>query len=414
MLSNKAGDMTPFDMQKPPYRQNMLLLPLIWGASYAATRRFGLKIERENMDGVKPPYIIFSTHQGFSDYYIAPLAAFPHRANYVSDMEGFAAFGEWLYRSIGCIGKRRYVPELSVLRNIRRVLDNGDILVIFPESRHSNIGTTSLIPENMGRLAKMMNVPVVTLSVHGSYLANPFWDENHTRTVPMNAKLKCICRAEDMQNTSVEEIQRKIQTELSYDEYKWQWENKIKIDYSKRAEGIHKALYQCPICRGKFAMQSSESSLKCDKCGAKWQMDEFGRMLFDGQANEFSHVPHWYEWQRQNVIEEIDNGQYGLSFNVRIEALPNSKGFVDMGRGVLSHSQKGFVLSMKEGIMRFTSRTMESVQTEYDYRGCGMCIVLSTRDCCYYIYSDDKNFNPTYIQFAAEYFHQLYKNNTIK
>lgn len=327
--------MSPFDMKRLPCRQNALLLPVIWGASYVATRKFRLKIQRENMDGVKPPYIIFSTHQGFSDYYIAPLAAFPHRANYVSDMEGFAAFGERLYRSIGCIGKRRYVPELSVLRNIRHVLDNGDILVIFPESRHSNAGTTSLIPENMGRLAKMMNVPVVTLSVHGSYLANPFWDENHTRTVPMNAKLKCICRSEDIKNTSAEEIQRNIETELSYDEYKWQWENKIKIDYPKRAEGIHKALYQCPVCRGKFAMQSSGISLKCGKCGAQWQMGEFGRMLFDGDANEFSHIPYWYEWQRRNVIDEIDSGQYGLSFNVRIEALPNSKGFIDMGQGVL-------------------------------------------------------------------------------
>ena len=48
---------------------------------------------------MKPPYLVLSTHQGFSDYYIAPLALFPHRANYVSDMEGFAAFErDWLYR----------------------------------------------------------------------------------------------------------------------------------------------------------------------------------------------------------------------------------------------------------------------------------------------------------------------------
>ena len=41
------------------------------------------------------------------------------------------------------------------------------------------MGTTSRIPGNMGKLAKLMKVPVVTLSVHGSYLAGPFWDEEH-------------------------------------------------------------------------------------------------------------------------------------------------------------------------------------------------------------------------------------------
>lgn len=362
------------------------------------------------MDGIKPPYIIFSTHQGFSDYYIAPLAVFPYRANYVSDMEGFAEFGEWLYRNVGCIGKRRYVSDFSVVRNIRHVLHkNKDILVIFPESRHSNVGTTSLIPENMGRLAKMMNVPVVTLSVHGSYLANPFWDEEHTRIVPMEAELKCVCNAEDVKCVSSDDIQQLIEIELAYDEYKWQLENKIKIDYPKRAEGIHKALYQCPVCREKFTMQSSGSSLKCKKCGAEWQMDELGCMLLDDRFNEFSHIPYWYEWQRRNVIEEICCGQYDLSFDVQIEALPNSKGFVDMGKGTLRHSREGFVLSMGDDVLKFSSQTMESVQTEYNYRGRGMCIVLSNRDCCYYVYCKDTKFNPTYIQFAAEYFHSLSK-----
>ena len=63
------------------------------------TRSLGLKTEKAGMEKMKPPYLVLSTHQGFSDYYIAPLALFPHRANYVSDMEGFAAFErDWLYR----------------------------------------------------------------------------------------------------------------------------------------------------------------------------------------------------------------------------------------------------------------------------------------------------------------------------
>ena len=170
----KKPDMTPFDTTHPPAKQNPLLLPLIWMLSYFQTRKFKLKIRKINMKGLKPPYILLSTHQGESDYAIVPLALFPHRANYISDMEGFAVYGKWLYRQIGCIAKRRFVPDYSVIRHSKTVLlQNKNILVLFPEARHSNIGTTAQISETAARLIKRFALPVATLSIHGSYLANP-------------------------------------------------------------------------------------------------------------------------------------------------------------------------------------------------------------------------------------------------
>ena len=83
MLHNKKKNWKPFDMNKKPVKQYPFLVPFIWGASWLMTRRFRLKIEKENMEHIRPPYLVLSTHQGFSDYYIAPLALFPHRANYV-------------------------------------------------------------------------------------------------------------------------------------------------------------------------------------------------------------------------------------------------------------------------------------------------------------------------------------------
>lgn len=409
MLKNKKKDMTPFDMNKAPMKQKWYLMPLIWGGSWLMTRQFGLKIHKKNMQDIKPPYLVIATHQGFSDYYIAPLALFPHRANYVSDMEGFAAFGEWLYRAIGCIGKRRYVSDLSVVKNIKYALEGGQNVVLYPESRHCNVGTTSYIPANIGKLVKMMNVPLVILSAHGSYLANPFWDEEHTRKVPMEAILEGVYTAEQVGTLSTLQIQETIEQKLQYDEYAWQQEKGILIEDENRAEGLHKALYQCRVCREEFGMRSGGSRLWCEKCGAQWELTENGwlQRMQTKEATEERvriHIPHWYEWQRENVEREI--GQSGLrqSFRVHVEALPNAQGFVDLGEGVLSVDEKGFTLE-SEGLF-FLHHTRESVQTEYNYRGKGMAIVLSTKDCCYYIYSRDAHFNPTKLQFAGEYFYK--------
>ena len=114
-LLNKKKDMTPFDMTEKPVKQFLPLTWLLWGASFLVTRR--MSVEKIGMKGIKPPFLVLSTHQGFSDYFIVPRLLFPLRANYISDMEGFAAYGKMMYKLGGCIGKRRYVPDVSVIKN---------------------------------------------------------------------------------------------------------------------------------------------------------------------------------------------------------------------------------------------------------------------------------------------------------
>lgn len=333
MMINKKGDMTPFDMKKRPCKPSAVLMPLVWGASFLLTRRFGLKIKRTGMEKVKPPYLVISMHQGFSDYYIAPLSVFPHRASYVSDMEGFAAFGDTLYRKIGCIGTRRFVTDVSTLNNVKYALEkNGNIVFLFPEARHSNAGTTSLLPHNLGRLVKYLGVPVAVLSIHGSYLASPFWDEGHTRKTSMEAELKLLFSAEEIKIYSEEEISETVSEALLYDEYRWQYENKIRIPYKKRAEGLSSVLYQCRKCGREFVISDCGTVLFCTKCGASWEMSEYGQLI-DRDSGEFIHIPDWYEWERRNVSAEVMETDYRREYTVTVEALPNEKGFVSMGRG---------------------------------------------------------------------------------
>lgn len=395
------NDVTPFDMKIPPKKQNPFLMPVIWSGSFLMTRKNHLKIKK-NLRGVKPPFLVIAAHQGFSDYYIAPLALFPHRANYVSDMEGFAAFGEWLYRSIGCIGKRRFVSDVNVLINLKKCIQRGSIVVVYPESRHCNAGTTSYLPGNMGKLAKYLNIPVVILSAHGSYLESPFWDEEYSRRAPIIAGLECLYTKEELQNTDVDTIQDRIAQALQYDEYAWQKEHQIHLKRN-RANGLHKVLYRCPHCNTNFTMTSDEKSISCQKCLAEWKLSPLGELE---NKNETRKITSWYQWERSCAIEEWNRGEKKITYSVHVEALPGSKGFIDFGSGLLELNDVAFVLTLGEYRLIFPHRIRESVQTEYNYKGKGMCIVLSTRDNCYYLYSEDVRFNPTWIQFVAEYLYQ--------
>lgn len=412
MKKLQTKNTTPFDRKKIPPKQNIFLMPLIWSLSWILTRQPGLKIKKTNMEGLKPPFLVLSTHHSFMDFAVTPIALFPHRANYVSELEGFENYGEWFYRQLGCLGTRKFVNDQYLIRNIRNVIKRKGILVLYPEARYANVGTSSELPKSVGKLAKMLDCPLVTLNMHGNYLQSPIWNPAKRKDARFEAEIKQIYTVAEIRKATVEEINEKLANELSYDEYKWQKEKQLKIKYPKRAEGLHMPLYKCPVCEKEFEMKSNGADIYCDNCKSSWFMDELGQLNYQGQTSidiEFSHIPDWYEWQRKKVCEEIDSDKYGLDCEVHIEMLPNAVNFIDCGDGRLVHNKEGFYLTFTEygedaeKTMFFPSKSMFSVHTEYDYRGKGQCITLSTVDNTYFIFPKENGFNATKIQFATEY-----------
>ena len=158
---------TPFDRQRIPPKQNLFFMLPIWLICKIVTSRSKLRINRVNMKGLKPPFLVLGTHQAFMDFIVSPLAVFPYRANYISELEGFENFGEWLYRQAGCLGTRKFVNDIALIKNIKRVMERKGILIYYPEARYANVGASSELPGSVGKLVKYLDVPVVTLNMRG-------------------------------------------------------------------------------------------------------------------------------------------------------------------------------------------------------------------------------------------------------
>lgn len=419
-MKQKKIDTTPFDRRRVPPKQNLFFMPAIWALCWALTRSSKLRINRVNMKGLKPPYLVLGTHHAFMDFIVSPLALFPHRANYVSELEGFENYGEWLYRQAGCLGTRKFVNDLALIKNIKKVMERRGILVLYPEARYANVGTSSKLPESVGKLAKMLDVPLVVLQMRGNYLQSPIWNLKKRKGVLLDATITQIYTREQLKSATVDEVNEKIAQFLTYDEYAYQNETKMAIDYEKRAEGIELALYKCPACKAEMKMRTSGADIICESCGEGRHMTEYGRMirLSDGGDDGFSHIPDWYEWQREEIIKEIERGEYSLDTTVRIEALPNAVNFIELGTGRLIHNESGFKLiftdygETEEKTLAFEPLSMTSVHTEYNYRDTkGQCITLSTLDNTYFLYPTEEGFNATRIQFATEYLYERAKKN---
>ena len=396
-----------FDMKKKPMRQRLYLMPVIWGLAFPEVIKHRTKITKINTEGLKPPYILLCNHNAFFDFKVTTAAIFPHRANYVVAIDGFIK-REGLLRRAGCICKRKFTNDLLLIKQLKRVIDNGNILVIYAEARYSLCGTTAVLPDSLGRLVKMFKVPVVSLIMHGHHIDSPFWNLHKRGVVPTEAEMTQLFDREGIQKASVDEINEKIRSAFRYDDYAWQKERGIRVTYEKRAKGLDKVLYQCPNCGCEYEMYSEGTTLGCSHCGKKWHYTELGELEAMEGETEFSHIPDWYEWERENVRKEVRDGTYYFESPVHVDSLPNSKGYINIGTGTLIHDMDGFHLACvdKDGneyTMEKTVPSLYSCHIEYNYLGkYGDCIDLNTLEDTYYIYPEKAKFSVTKIALATE------------
>lgn len=404
------AEFSRFNMLKKPVRQRFYLRPLTWALSFPTVMKHRVKISKINMDGLKPPYLLLCNHNAFMDFKVTTTAIFPYRANYVVAIDGFIK-REWLMRNVGCICKRKFTNDIVLVKHLRQVVKNGDVVVLYPEARYSLCGTNAILPESLGKLAKFLKVPVVTLITHGHHINSPYWNLADRGAKNTEAVLTQLITKEEVNTLTYEEINERINNTFVYDDFAWQKAKNIRISYPERAKGLHKVLYQCPHCMVKYHMASEGNKIWCGDCKKTWEMSEYGELIATEGTTEFSHIPDWYEWERMQVHKEIEDGTYKFAAPVMVDSLPNAKGFIPLGEGTLTHDMDGFVLTGEyKGEpykIEYSAKSLYSCHIEYNYLGKhGDCIDLNTLTDTYYIYPHDCEFSVTEIALATE---ELYK-----
>ncbi len=403
-----SQDFERFDMKKPPVRTRWFLRPLTFLLSWPDTVKHGSIIKKTRMEGVEPPFLMLCNHNAFLDFKVATKAIFPWRANYVVAIDGFIG-REWLLRQVGCVCKRKFTSDTILVRQLKRVIENGDVAMVYPEARYSLCGTSAVLPESLGKLCKLLKVPVVTLICHGHHINSPFWNLHDRGVKPVEAELKQLFTPQDLAELDAGEINRRLVEAFQYDEYAWQKEKGIRVTYEGRAEGLHKVLYQCPACGKEFEMDSKGTKLFCRSCGKSWTMSELGELSADSGETEFSHIPDWYEWERANVRKEVEGGTYSSGeLPVLVRSLPNAKKFIELGEGTMVHDMNGFTVrgTDKDGDpfeMIKPVPSLYSCHIEYEYLGkFGDCVDLNTLQDTWYIYPHDCKFAVTKMALATE------------
>lgn len=356
------------------------------------------------------PYLILMNHSSFIDLKIAHGILYPMPFSVVSTHDALVG-KKWLMRNIGCMPTRKFVSDVSLINDMRYMLNKKKTSVLmYPEAGYSFDGKATVLPDNFGRLVKILNVPVVFITTNGAFHYDPLYNGLQLRKVPVSAHVETLFTKEQIEKLSLDEVNKIIEKAFSFDNFLWQKEEKIKIDEPFRADGLERIIYRCANCNAEGEMVGKGTTLSCKCCGKSYTLTEYGELKANEGETEFSHVPDWYAWQRQKVKEEILLGEYSLDVPVEIGVIKDYKALYMVGAGRLKHSAEGFELTSLDGQLNYKQKTINSygLNADYFWYEMGDVIGIGDNNELYYCFPP-KNVPVAKVRLATEELYKIYK-----
>ena len=359
----------PRPRHRRPLRPNPVLKKVINVLANNDLKKLNYTEERIGMEKLKKhePALVLMNHSSFIDLEIASKVLYPNSYEIVCTTDGFVGKG-LLMTAIGCIPTQKFAMDLNLIKDMKYALTKlKTSVLLYPEAGYSFDGRTTMIPESLGKCIKMLGVPVVMITTFGAFHRDPLYNMLQLRKVDISARVEYVFSPEDTKEKSVDEINQTLCKLFSFDSFKWQQENKIKVDEPFRADGLNRVLFKCPHCMCGDKMKGHGIMLTCHNCGAEYELDEYGFLKNTKGETKFDSVTKWYDWERETVRKEIEDDEYLLDVPVDIYMLVDRRALYKVGDGNLKHDKTGFTLTGCNGKLNYTQKPSATYTLNADY-----------------------------------------------
>ena len=371
--------------------------------------KFTYKTHGMEKVGKNEPCLILMNHSSFIDLKIVSRIFFPKRYGIVCTSDGFVG-QSWLMRLLGCIPTQKFVSDVSLIRDMEYLLKKKKVSVLmYPEASYSFDGTATPLPRKMGILLKKLGVPVVTIISQGAFARQPLYNCLKKRKVDVSAHVKVLATAEEVKSMTVAQLDALLDEAFSFDNFRYQQENQIKITEPYRADGLNRILYKCPHCGAEGKTEGKGSTLTCHSCGKVYTLTEYGALEAEDAA--FTHVPDWYAWQRQQVRQELEDGTYRLDIDVEIGIMVDYNAIYMVGEGRLVHDAEGFRLTGCGGKLQYEQGPLScyGLYADYYWYEIGDMICIGNQEALYYCFPKGSGDVVAKTRIATEELYKLKK-----
>lgn len=399
-----------------PKRQSKFARTILKLASSGEIKAVNFTYEEHGMENLpeSEPALFLMNHSSFTDLMIASKMLYKRQYHIVTTNDGFIG-KEALMRFIGCIPTRKFINDMTLIKDMKYTFNElKSSILMFPEASYSFDGSTTPLPDSLGKFVKIMGIPVVIIQTKGAYLRDPLYNNLQKRKSRVFANVTLRLTKEDIKKMTADEINKVIADDFRYDHFRQQVEDKIKITENFRADGLHRPLYKCPCCLTEGKMVGKGIKISCQTCGLSAQLTEEGKLSFSSTtslpaAKQFEYITDWYAWERECVRQELIDGTYNMTLDVDILMLADLKSMYRVGSGTLIHSNEGFSLTGCDGKLNYTQtpKSSYSLYSDYFWYEIGDMISIGDNNYQYYCFpKDQKSAIVAKARLAAE---ELYK-----
>lgn len=416
----------PAAIHQKPIKQRLLfrvvlLLLSIW--DLWMTRFTYRMIGMEKLEKGEPCLVLMN-HSSFIDLKIAARLMCTRPFHIICTADGFVG-KRWLMRQIGCIPTRKFMTDVTLVRDmVYATRELKSSILMFPEASYSFDGTQTPLPDSLGKCLKILKVPVVMIRTHGAFARDPLYNNLQLRKVRVSADVEYLLSPKEIAEKSQQELNDILQEKFTFDYFRWQQENEIRIKEPFRADGLNRMLYKCPRCKAEGQMLGQGTKILCKLCGKAYELTEYGYLhaveTESGESKkqefpDFTHIPDWYHWERECVRQEILSGNYRMDVPVTIYMMVNTDRIYQVGEGILSHSAEGFRLTGCDGRLDYRQEPLASYSLYSDFYWYEIGDVISIGDARvqYYCFPKESGDIVAKARLAAEELYKLVKQETI-
>ncbi len=359
----------PSPKQKKPKKPNILFRTVLKVASLPDLIFTSFRLKKNGMERLSKnePSLYLMNHSSFIDLEIAASVLYPRPFNIVCTSDGFIG-KNWLMRQIGCIPTKKFIFDMALVRELVYTLKTlKSSVLMYPEASYSFDGRATVLPESLGKFVKLLGVPVVMIETHGAFLRDPLYNNLQKRKVKVEAEMTYLLSPEEIKEKTADEINAVLKDSFSFDNFRYQQEKGIKVKEKFRADFLNRTLYRCPHCNTEGKTEGRGTELICKECGAAYELTEDGRLERKNGEAAFTHIPDWFDWQRDCVRKELLNGSYKLDVEVGICLLKDTKCIYEVGEGRLTHTAEGFKLTGCNGEIDYSQTPLSSYSLYSDF-----------------------------------------------
>lgn len=303
---------------------------------------YGVKIDKSRIKRLKGPFLVLGNHTTPIDFLFFTGSIYPKKMTFVvaSNMYYTKVYGS-IIRKYNCIPKRQFTADFSCIKLIKKFMDSGTSVLLFPEGRVTIDGTTGNISDSIGKLVKWLNYPVIAGITSGGYASNPKWGK--ARKAKIRVKMDSVLSKEDIGKLSADEITAVIREKLRHNDNRTIIDNGWRINGTKLAVGLEKLLYKCPKCGAEFKNTTKGDYITCQACGNRVKYCHSGKLQAVSEGGKaYELINEWADYQRDGIRAQVENPDFVLSDKVKfVINNPKTNEFTDIGEGILSVSKEG-------------------------------------------------------------------------